>query len=157
MTEATFVLPVSLERLDAEVFEGTIVKTVIFADGLLDIGENVFKNAFRLKDVYIPITTKYIADSAFSVNHDLTIHGVIGSYALEWAKKHQVSFMVDDIWCGNNRVERPINDQHSYRGRWLIVDDPYETSIFHDSDQDEYKSMRPQDRPELYPINYKFP
>ena len=93
-----FIFPSSLERIEDEAFEGTAVETAVFPEGFVSIGERAFDNACALKDVYIPDTTTYIADSAFSAAADLTIYGLDDSYAEDWAKKHDVLFVAKNVW-----------------------------------------------------------
>ena len=96
--QATFILPASLIEIEEEAFFGTAVETVVFPQGSLRIGDGAFKDARHLKDVYIPGTTAYIADSAFSRVRRVTIHGIGNSYAKKWAERHRIPFVVDDIW-----------------------------------------------------------
>lgn len=153
---ATFKLPSSLVTIENEAFEGTAVETVVLPDGLIDIGPGAFEAVATLKDVYIPDTTTYIADSAFAITSDLTIHGVEGSYAKEWAYRHEVSFVADNIWT----VTSQIRDAHNLQinpAYWqyitlLVLIISIAFYVFYD-----YRSRRPQDRQELNPIDYCFP
>lgn len=153
----TFVLPSSIIVIEDEAFEGTAVKVVVLPDGLLSIGARAFENARFLTDVYIPDTTEYIADSAFSITSSLTIHGIDGSYAKDWAHRHEIPFVIDDIWTvfvlrGNshNTQTNPIN--RIIATIVLIIIFSFFRSCYY-----EIRSRRPQDRPELYPIEYRFP
>ena len=96
--QSTFVLPLSLQEIEEGAFSGTAVQNVIFPDGFIYVGEDAFSGAEKLVDVYIPKSTKYIADSAFSITPKLVIHGVKGSYAEDWAKEHNVPFEKANIW-----------------------------------------------------------
>ena len=156
-SKGTFKLPSSLIIIEDEAFEGTAVETVVFQNGLVSIGSNAFGNIDVLKDVYIPDTTTYIADSAFSVTDDLTVHGVDGSNAEDWAEKHGIPFVADDIWravpnsTSQNNIR--INPVYRYIATLLL------TICFTVFRFGYYKvrSRRPQDRPELNPIDYCFP
>ena len=96
--QANFLFPLSLQEIEDEAFSDTAAEEVVFPDGLVYIGENAFSGARKLTDVYIPKSTKYIAESAFSATSNFLIHGIKGSYAEEWAKKHRVPFVDENIW-----------------------------------------------------------
>lgn len=155
--DSTFLLPDSLQIVGDEAFSGTAVETVIFPDGFLQIGERVFDKARHLTDVYIPKTTEYIADSAFPITTNLTIHGIDDSYAKDWAHRHEIPFVIDDIWnvfvltgISHNTHKKPIN-QFISTIVLIIIFSFFRSCYF------ELRSRRPQDRPELYPIEYRFP
>lgn len=156
-TETSFVFPPSLSEIEGAAFSNTAVTTIIFPDGFLSVEDEAFMGADFLIDVYVPSTTVYIADSAFPQNDILTIHGIDGSYAEEWAKLHLVTFVVDDIWntavepdTSSQANETPMTHNHS-------VVKPHKIMIAHDREEDEGISMRPQERSELNPIDYRFP
>lgn len=156
-SEATFIFPSSLTIIEDEAFEGTAVETVVFQNGLESIGPNAFGNIEALEDVYIPDRTTYIADSAFTVTDNLTVHGVDGSNAEDWAEKHGIPFAVDDIWCevpnstSQNNIQ--INPVYHYIATLLLA---ICFAVFKFGYY-ETKSRRPQERPELNPIDYCFP
>ena len=154
---ATYVLPSSLTMVEDEAFAGTAVKTVVFPDGLLSIGERAFEGVNSLADVYIPPSTKHIADSAFPVNDELAIHGVRGSYAQRWAKKHKVHFVEDDIWKNLLDNGKPVE---VYRTIDILLGSAVDSDKLDHAipwAKDDVLSRRPQDRPELNPIDYRFP
>lgn len=155
--DGTYLLPSLLLEIEEEAFSGTDVQTVILPYNFLYIGENAFQGASSLSDAYIPPTTEYIADSAFPENADFVIHGVEDSYAQDWAEEHKVSFIVENIW------KSMLDDGKTVSGRQLGMDFRYRTinperTIQLYSRSDDYgESKRPQDRPELNPIDYRFP
>lgn len=153
----SFLLPDSLQIVGDEAFSGTAVETVIFPDGFLQIGERAFDTARHLTDVYIPKTTEYIADSAFPITSKLTLHGIDGSYAKDWANRHDIPFVVDDIWnvCiarGNSHNTQTNPIYRFIATIVLIILFSFLRSCYY-----ELRSRRPQDRPELNPIDYRFP
>ena len=152
-SESTFTFPSALLIIEDEAFEGTAVETVVFQNGLVSIGSNAFGDVDTLKDAYIPETTTCIADSAFSAIGDYTIHGVDGSFAEDWAEENGIPFMVDDVWCVVPNVVRsnntPIEPAYRCIATLLLV---ICFTFFN-----EVRSRRPQDRPELTPIDYCFP
>lgn len=155
--QAVFVLPLSLQEIEEEAFFDTAVETVVFPEGLLRIGEKAFDKAWHLTDVYIPVTTECIADSAFSSSSNLKIHGIDGSYANEWANKQEIPFVVDNIWDIIVRSGRMNNTRTNPIKRYvttlvlIILFEAFRYSYY------EVRSRRPQDRPELNPIDYRFP
>lgn len=156
-SQATYIFPLSLQKIEEDAFSGTAAETVIFPDGLLRIGENTFSGAWNLTDVYIPESTEYIADSAFSITQGLTIHGIDGSYAREWAERHQIPFVADDIWSALPKSGSSLNEQGFSGKRQVAAVNPKKVIAVHERSKDEKESKRPQDRPELNPIDYRFP
>lgn len=148
------ILPIYLQEIDDEAFYGTNLQGVAFGDQLVHIGVRAFENIHNLIDIYIPRSTTYIGMNAFPAG--TAIHGVKNSYALRWARANGYRYTYDDIWDSSiwkqfNHLEIliyilfaviPLSEdaaQISRRIREVIF------------------SMRPQDRPELYPIDYRFP
>jgi hypothetical protein len=87
----------------------------------------------------------------------MTIHGIPGSYVEKWAKECKVSFVwytLSDLIVKNRKNEQfktLCNAQFAeLNPTKKLIRLTMQTS-------DETKSMRPQDRPELNPIDYKFP
>ena len=155
--DRTFIFPLSLEIIEDEAFEGSAVETVVFPDGLLSIGSRAFGNAYFLTDVYIPDTTTYIADSAFFVTPNLTIHGLDGSYAMDWANSHKISFVVDHVRNTIVQSRRQHNTRTDPMNRFIVLPVLLILFEFFRLGYYELRSRRPQDRPELNPIDYRFP
>lgn len=157
LRKSVFIMPASLETVEDEAFEGTAVKTIVFRDGLISIGDYAFENASNLTDVYIPSTIEYIGKNAFFSNKRLTIHGVIGSLAEKWAKEHEIPFMPSNIW--NVLDESKIAGKAGVisAGRYHQLVESSKINHLHGRTEDEGNSLRPQDRPELNPIDYRFP
>lgn len=152
--ESTFILPPSLQYVDEEAFAGTSVKTVVFQDGLLQILNDAFAHSEYLENIYIPSTVTLIADSAIPQGRGIVIHGVEGSYADNWASEHRFAFVGCDIWSSTYSGKAFVNRQLQCLF-WIAV---FMTVLkLVGVAQNIFKSMRPQDRPELYPINYRFP
>lgn len=148
------VFPKSLYYLGEEAFAGTSIESVVFESELTTIGNLAFAGT-PLIDVYIPQSTKHIGNDAFP--SESVVHGIINSYAETWAKERKYRFVSDNIWstciipaeyhdvfclflfC----ILLPADFKKKYTIRkniWALI-----------------RSMRPQDRIELYPINYRFP
>ena len=155
--KAAFVLPSSLQLIEDGAFSNIAAETVILPDGLLQIGENALDGVRSLTDIYIPDTTEYIADSAISCAQDITIHGTDNSYAKDWAERHGIPFVVDDIWhlfiLKGMSEDTQTKPMYHYIGTIvLIILFSFFRSCYY-----ELRSRRPQDRSELYPIEYRFP
>jgi len=149
--------PNSLRYIGEEAFQGTAFRTLVLQDGFLQAGERAFSEMSQLRDAYIPGSVEYIAGSAFMRSGLETIYGLYDTYAEKWAEEHQVAFALTDklttmpvgSWysivaiVGLHGLLCPCLDDNSqkikrYLNRIII-------------------SMRPQDRPELNPIDYRFP
>lgn len=155
--QSVFTFPASLEKIEKEAFMGTAVKTAVFQDGLHFIGDSAFADSYNLTDAFIPSSIEYMGKNAFPSNIKLTIHGVIGSLAEKWAKEHEIPFMPSNIWTVID--ENKIEDQADN----ISIDRCFQLATFqminslHGRTEDEGNSMRPQERPELNPIDYRFP
>lgn len=156
-SNAVFVLPSSIREVRDEAFEATAVEAVIFGEGLLRIEDNIFRKAENLKHVFIPASTEYIGLWEMYDNSHITFYGVQGSYAEKWAKAEQALFIPVNIlniqsvlgrFAGIHR--KPLNDG---------IRDIYSDNIsqLHPRTGVDDISKRPQERPELNPIDYKFP
>lgn len=150
---ATF--PASLQILDDEAFSGTTIEVAIFGDALQSVGERAFHDVQSLTDVYLPESTESIGIHSFPVG--VLIHGVEGSYAQTWAEEN--GFIFTTINIHNDAVEVKSID---FEGLLLLLCVAIPTDIQIMEKIRRYylyfaKSLRPQDRPELYPINYRFP
>lgn len=152
-SQGRFTLPASLQVVEEDAFSGTAVETAILPEGLLEIDENAFEGT-QLKDVFIPDTTESIADTAFDNIPDLTIHGLDGSYAKEWAEEHHIPFVEDNIW---NLVT--TNNPNPDMQLTLLIRIFALLLIFTVSRRylDIVVDRRPYDRPEMNAIDYCFP
>lgn len=152
-----FILPADLKMIEDEAFEGTNAHIVVLPDGVLRIGGRAFGDIRTLEKVYIPESTTYIAESAFSGNACFTILGVEGSHAEDWAKKHGIPFVNENIW------KLMLDNGKTVNIHGLEIDvlyrtvNPEKTIKIVSRTGDEEGSKRPQDRPELNPIDYRFP
>lgn len=150
---ATF--PVSLQRIEDDAFSGTSFCTLAFQEGLLYIGEHAFWNANSQIDVYIPESTVFIGDNAFPEN--AIVHGLGDSYAEKWAKNNQYQFIEESIWSIQKTPKK-------IQAEWLLIWSCLTVPVFRGNKRALLKrayifdkSMRPKDRSELPPIDFKFP
>lgn len=154
--ESTFVLPASLLVIEDEAFSDTAAESVILPKGFHQIGDKAFDGMSNLSDVFIPDTTELIADSAFFITENLTIHGINDSYAEDWASEREIPFIVDDIW---NVVDLGVGFHNecidliwrNFEALFILIFALYRCG------NNLARSKRPQDRPELNPIDYCFP
>lgn len=87
-----FKLPAFLTEIGDEAFAGTAFSSVRIADGCVSIGSRAFADSPLLRYVYIPESVGAIAEDAFAGCNSLTIVGVKGSFAEQYAKDHHIAF-----------------------------------------------------------------
>ena len=147
-------LPVSLLSVEEEAFAGTAFRLVIFEDRAVSIGERAFADAVSLRDVYLPMSVQSVGTGAFPAG--LVVHGRADSFARTWAEDNSLRFVHEDIW----NPWAGVSAVHMEFVLLLCV------SVYPDSKtlarwrrwfRFHIRSMRPQDRPELHPIDYRFP
>lgn len=153
----TFEFPSSLERIEDEAFEGTAIEIMILPEGVLYIGENVFQVVCSLKEVYIPDSVVYIADSAFMNDGLYTIHGVKGSCAEDWAKQHKVPFIETETLRFMLNNEPIFDGEKTARDAIDEILDSFGPCRTGNKPQRNDRSLSPKDRPEFHPINFWFP
>lgn len=87
-------IPGNVEDLVRWTFEGcTALKEVRLNEGTRFIGEGVFESCTALRDIYIPDSVETIFYDAFWGCDKLTIHASEKSYAAEYAKENNISFV----------------------------------------------------------------
>ncbi len=151
------VFPASLQIVEEEAFAGTSIQALVLKEGLQNIGYHAFYNMKSLHDVFLPSSVEYIDDSAFSCSALEVIHGVEGSYAHKWAEEHGIPFEITEYWAASpERV-------HVFAELLLALVGSFCLPIQNEKKRiKQYRrafiiSMRPQDRVELNPIDYRFP
>lgn len=154
--ESRFMFPSSLVEIEEEAFADTAVKTAYFRKGLRSIGDKAFSGAALLTDVYIPTSTEHIGAQAIPQNMRLRVHGERHSYASKWAQSHHVSFAPRNIW-GTARTDTRIIKVEKVRIAPVRPNRAEKENRLHARRADEGRTMRPQERPELNPIDYRFP
>ena len=156
-SEAVFRFPASLKTVGDNAFSGTVIEKAVFQSELETVGSSAFANTRNLTDVYLPSSVEYIAENAFERSDALTIHGAEGSYAQQWAQAHGIAFEAEEI-----RDAVP-NFARARRDIWKLVNllriilfaallislTVYFT--------DERRLLRPRLRPEMHPLDYRFP
>lgn len=148
--------PKKLQIIGDDAFSATALEKLAFGDELLYIGERAFQNDSDLTEVFIPKSVLYIGELAFPENADLVIYGIQDSYAQKWAAENHFAFKENDIWTGV-QLKKPVSLKLILL-LWIICFVNEETLLrILEYTRKYIKSMRPQDRSELYPINYRFP
>ena len=151
------VFPTALQYIDEEAFSYTSFENVVFASELRVIKDSAFDHNDCLRSIYLPESINYMGISAFTKTDGVTIYGIEGSYAQKWAEKNGFEFLVDDIWT-DIQASEGIHVENLLSLFWIICPVDEKAFIrFFERIKRFIKSMRPQDRPELYPINYRFP
>ena len=155
LQEPVALFPISLKEIENEAFAGTAITTVVFHKSLLYLGEKAFLNSRKLTDIYIPISTVNIGFLA--VESYTVIHGAEGSYAQKWAQVNGYEFRTDDIW--NSKLLSPLfHVEDLFFIFWFSMPlDLTNPLLIRKRIRKIIRSMRPQERTELYPIDYRFP
>lgn len=156
-------LPSSLIIIGEEAFEGTSLQYVHLPSSLETIGDRAFADIEPLESVYIPEETKWIGEDAFANDGQVVLMGESGSYAERWAHEHGLRFA---IYCDLTANAGSLGARAKQNGAlipclfasvllWLLAELNRRKPILWGIG--EGKTMRPQDRPELNPIDYSFP
>lgn len=154
---ATFALPASLVMIGDEAFEETASEVVILPDSLLIIGEKSFAGSRSLKMIYIPASVVYIGEHTFDDTSNLTIRGLENSYAAQWAQEHSIAFTQFEAALFTMEKLRDFLKNGLFMLLVFCFSPASVTFLKCKKTAYREKSMRPQDRPELNPIDYKFP
>ena len=147
------IFPAELQVIDDEAFLGTSLYKAFFDRKLEYIGQKAFFGIKGLKYAYLPPSVLYIDDDAFP--HNTLIYSTRNSYAQEWAAETGHEFQINDIWNNNLNFQEKIIDIALTIICFSVPIDIKDILLKRISIY--FRSMRPQDRPELYPINYRFP
>ena len=92
------VLSAMIKAIPSQTFQGcSSLESIILPYQVETIEDNAFKNCTKLKKITIPKATTSISDSAFSYPDKMTIYGVAGSYAEQYAKENDIAFVAQQI------------------------------------------------------------
>ncbi len=84
----TFVLPAGLKEIEEEAFMGNqAIERVVLPEGLLKIGGRAFAES-SVKEINLPESLTYIADSVFENADPLLVTATEDTYAYRWAVDH---------------------------------------------------------------------
>lgn len=145
--------PESLVSVGEEAFAGTAIQNVVFDGNLLEIGEGAFaKNTF-LQCVFLPPSLKSIADNVFAGTNDPVFLGVELTRAHIWAIKNNYRFFKWNLWKWESvHDDGTKNIVHCASVVFSVKEMNQTTCPIH-----RLRSMRPQDRAELHPVEFRFP
>ena len=150
------VFPASLVMIEDEAFAGTALESVGLPGTVTMIGERAFANNRGLKVILIPESVSYIGETAFDGVSGLLIRGAEDSYAAHWAKTHDFAFVSAEASPpGAERTGKLLGNILSFLPLLCLF--PADVLRLRRKTADTLRSMRPQDRPELHPIDYRFP
>lgn len=86
-----------LKSIGTETFmDCASLQKVMLPYSIESIGSNAFKNDTKLTEIYIPVRTSSINATAFSYPKKMTIYGIEGSYAQEFAKEKDIAFVISE-------------------------------------------------------------
>ena len=151
---SVFIAPVSLSCVEEEAFADTAFRKVVLNEKLVYLGEKAFWNSQPLQSAYIPESAEFVGLNAFPT--DTLIHGSIGSYAQQWAMVNGYRFQSNNEYICCSKIMLSI----------LLLSLSFLVRLIAEEKSVEYRfrcvkaylmDMRPQNRSELYPINYRFP
>ena len=96
----TVYVPGSVKTIESGAFANCLsLKEVFIEEGVESIGRKntgisgAFTACQKLKKIVIPETVTYIEDNAFEWTKDVTIYGVLNSYAQQYAVKKGIPFV----------------------------------------------------------------
>lgn len=154
--QPTMVLPASLRTIEAEAFAETAASIVVLPESTAVIGERAFASIRTLREIHIPQSVQYMADHVFEGSPNLTVFGEANSYAENWAREHDVLFTrAGSGILANGKLLNLIANEFLLLLPFGCID-PRLLCLLRRRRNTE-RSMRPQDRPELNPIDYRFP
>ena len=93
MDHPDFILPAALNEIDEEAFAGIAAQVVKLDEGVASIGSKAFADCQNLRQIYIPVSAKTIAEDAFDNVTGLIIFGAEGSDAQTFAQTHRYAFV----------------------------------------------------------------
>lgn len=152
-----FVLPAALILIEESAFDNTAADSVVLPDSLIAIGDLAFARNGYLREILIPESVRYIGENAFEEVTALTIRGAVNSYAASWACEHSIAFVPVNTVSASIKTLKKTMEAANYV--LLSISCLCMDINLRRRRRLEYIeiSMRPQDRIELYPINYRFP
>ena len=154
---STFILPASLRVVEDEAFEGTAESLVVLPDSLKTLRDRAFADNANLRAIYIPKGTNSIADTAFAGVKGLTIFGLAGSFAEEWAESRKIPFVPIDIWGFVQENQGRLKELDRARQDFFYRGDLPSAGQYTNRSLDDLGNSDPKNNPVMYPIDYDFP
>ncbi len=114
-------LPEGLISIDFNAFENCSQLTSLsIPEGVISLNQGIFWGCTSLKNVYVPQSVTDIATNAFTesmesntINKNITIYGIRGSYAQTYAGQMGISFSLETYPC-----------EHPGLTEWIIETEP---------------------------------
>ena len=153
---SVFILSSSLREIGKEAFADTSVEIVIIPPTKITIGERAFADNQKLRIISIPKFVAFIDDTAFENVPALTINTPKNSYAATWAQRHDIAVTSEPILLSKEKNRGEVSKSEVI---FLLcfISVLAAQGLWRKRNTIRVICMRPQDRIELYPINYKFP
>ena len=154
---SAIVLPAALVEIGESAFENTAAETVVIPSLVSTIRDRAFANNTRLTLVRIPESVSSIGDQTFRGSPHVKLQGAENSYAAIWAQAHNVAFVQTETF-----VSYVLKLANLFRKACILSLSfgfirPATECWQRRRTKRRIISLRPQDRPELNPIDYKFP
>lgn len=103
-------IPASVRIIDASAFSTCEnLEQVTIADGCTHIGRRAFGNCRKLRSITIPASVNQIEDEVFLNCDNLTIFGVRGSYAENYARRYKIRFTPLPPGRGKTRMQPRVD------------------------------------------------
>ena len=98
------IIPSSVKIIEDEAFEGTALIKVELPGKVLSIGDRAFAGIYSLREIKVPLATKYIASTAFDGSERITITAPANSYARTFARSRGLPFSPIVMFCASTQI-----------------------------------------------------
>ena len=125
-------LPEGITRISDKAFENTDIFYITIPEGVTSIGNDAFAGCYGLTSVEIPNSVTEIGSNAFntgkkpywtdvegSILQPTYLAGPRGTYAEQYAKQHNIPYMIYDDICGSTMYV--VTNNATYNN-WPIID-----------------------------------
>ena len=150
-------LPPSIRVVEQEAFLGVSARVVYLPEGAQTIGDYAFADTPNIVVAFIPRTVSFIGKDVFRGANRLTIIGVQGSPAEDWAKAQGYRFVHMNVWMPNARNESSYGRQDYRFPEESNADSVGFLTALMSFETDKSMTTSPKEKPEMYPLDYDFP
>ena len=153
------ILPAAIQVIGEEAFEGTAAREVVLPGDVSRIEDRAFAGMENLRAVNIPESVEFIGEDVFAGDEKVTIYGISGGRAEEYARKNNLRFQRTDALL-------PSGQEELLRIRRLLIAFLLSQALiyiyevharFTGRRTSEAKSLRRRERVELHPLDLCFP